>query len=265
MTMKNTVFEIMNRASPAWGVCAFGKVGDCLLQCSALKRLPRSSRSVITALFPYYLGASSYQGLNVSKYAAVADYHSVVSDRLSQACDELGRAFPEHEFVAFADNSPVPEVKAAYLSGLGRLGRNGLVINPVFGSYVFIGEIVTSLALEAGEPMGDCPGCGKCIDACPCGALNGGFDSGLCLSAVTQKKGELTADEQQLIKHSGCAWGCDVCQDVCPLNRNVCATPIEEFLSSFRPTVTEHTDIAGRAYEWRGKATIMRNISILDK
>ena len=118
--------------------------------------------------------------------------------------------FPENSFSAFVDNSPIPEVKTAALAGLGVVGENGLLITEEFGSWVFIGEIVTDLFIECEErEIKSCIKCGKCKKVCP--AKNE------CLSAVSQKKGELSSEEERLLKENNIVWGCDICQEVCPL------------------------------------------------
>lgn len=260
MIMKEKLSGIIGDIFPVWGVCSFDSVKDSLIHCRAESRLPKESRSIITALFPYLLPGEMYRGINISKYAAVCDYHGAVTDRLERVCVLLRAEFPGEEFVPFADNTPIPEHKAAFLAGLGFRGRNGLIINPVYGSYAFVGEIVTTLSLEPDSPLGNCTGCGKCLEACPTGALKG--LPAPCVSAVTQKKGVLSPEEEKLIIDGGLVWGCDICQDVCPMNRNVSTTPIEEFINSCEPRVTDETSIENRAFAWRGKDVIKRNLEL---
>ena len=262
--MNEKIVEIMNGISPLWGICSFDEIKSGLIECRAKSRLPRDSKTVIVACFPYLLEAGEYENSNVSKYAVVADYHKVGVDRLEAASEKLRAIYPENEFSSFADNSPIPEVKAACLSGLGVLGINSLLITEKFGSYVFLGEIVTDLELECADvPVSLCLQCGKCIRECPASAiLENGFERTGCLSEITQKKGELTAEETKLMKECGCVWGCDVCQDVCPMNKNAATTKIEEFLSSAVARVESGCSLDGRAYEWRGRKVIERNIAI---
>ena len=257
----------MDEIAPLWGMCPFDKIKDGLIDCRAKSRLPHNAKTVIVACFPYLLEENNYQGINVSKYAAVTDYHTVALSRLNSAVKKLEELFPGHEFAAFADNSPIPEVEAACIAGLGAIGLNTLLITEEYGSYVFIGEIVTSL--ETGCDVVEkksCIGCQKCIEACPSGALGkGGFEKTLCLSEITQKKGVLSEKEETLMKECGCVWGCDICQDVCPMNKHAAKTQIEEFLLSPIPCVSSGCELEGRAYEWRGRKVIERNISILSK
>lgn len=261
------ITEIMNGISPLWGICSFEKIKNSLIECRAKSRLPQNAKSVIVACFPYLLPKENYRNSNISKYAVVTDYHSVAINRLQSACDELKKIYPDEEFSCFADNSPVPEVSAACMAGLGVRGLNSLLITKDFGSYVFIGEIVTSLEIEAeSREIKPCAECGKCIGICPAKALDGkGVNTEKCLSAITQKKGILSPEEESLMKECGCVWGCDICQDICPMNKNAAVTQINEFISSSVPVLTFQTEIEGRAYEWRGKKVIERNLDLFRK
>ena len=254
----------MDEISPLWGVCPFDKIKEGLIDCRAKSRLPENPKSVIAACFPYLLEKESYENINVSKYAVVTDYHTVALGRLNRAVKKFSELFPDEEFIAFADNSPIPEVSAACKAGLGARGLNTLLITEKYGSYVFIGEIVTSLEIKTEDAAEkNCIGCKKCIEKCPSGALTDeGFDRALCLSEITQKKGTLSEEELRLMKDCGCVWGCDICQDICPMNKNAAVTSVEEFVSSPIPFVDEGCTLENRAYEWRGRKTIERNISL---
>lgn len=257
----------MGEIAPLWGICSFDKIESQLIECRAKNRLPENAKSVIVACFPYLLEKSEYQNLNISKYAVVADYHEVALSRLNAAAKELKALFPEHEFAAFADNSPIPEVRAACLAGLGGKGMNSLLITEKYGSFVFIGEIVTTLTLDGVNAVEKlCIKCGKCQKACPASAISeNGVDKSKCLSAITQKKGALSDDEERLMKECGCVWGCDICQDICPMNQDAAVTEIEEFLSSPIPCIASGCSLDGRAYEWRGRKVIERNIFLHNK
>ncbi len=247
------------------GVCKFSDVSEKLLNCRAKKRIPIDAKSVIIYLFPYYLGEEKYKDLNISRYAVPLDYHTIVDEYLEKAVRDLKDCYPHYEFEKFCDNSPIPEVQAASLAGLGVVGENGLLINDKYGSFVFIGEIVTDMELpESGNgKISDCVGCGNCKRACPGGALGENFNKDNCLSHITQKKGNLSAEEEALIKKSGCIWGCDICQNTCPMNKNISVTPIKDFFENAKSTFKAGDTIDGRAFEWRSRAVIERNFKIM--
>lgn len=259
--------KILSETAPVYGFCPFYKIKDSLIDCRAKNRLPENPKSVIVLLFPYYLGDSAYEGSDISKYAVVPDYHDTITPILLSASQKLKDAYPDEEFTVFTDNSPIPEVKAAVSAGLGVKGLNGLFINPIYGSWVFIGEIVTTKVFDYPNVVNSlCVGCRKCIDACPAKAISdNGINPQKCLSAITQKKGSLTEEQEKLIKSTGCAWGCDICQNVCPMNRNIKIEPIDNFRIGAEIKARTDSDISDRAYAWRGDKVIKRNLEILNK
>lgn len=136
-------------------------------------------------------------------------------------CEKL-RAHYGGEFVPFVDNSPFREVRVAAMSGIGALGDNKLLITREYGSYVFLGEIVTDMEFPLTEKdIEGCLRCGACMNSCESGCLKlPEFERSRCLSDITQKKGGLSYEEEELVKKGGLIWGCDSCQTCCPLNRN---------------------------------------------
>lgn len=233
-------------------------------------RIPKNASTIISLLFPYKIPYTGER--NLSLYCLGRDYHDIIIKKLELACQKLKEEFSQNEFAAFCDNSPIREVRAAYQSGLGFLGQNGLIIHPKFGSYCFIGEIVTDLKLEQySSPLGFCKGCGRCIKECVGGALykNGdevGFKKESCLSYLTQKKGELTGEQQEAIAKGGLVWGCDGCSLVCPMNKDAKFSDIGEFYNSPLPYLTEQSvkDTADRAYGYKGEKILLRNIGIIN-
>lgn len=252
-----------------FGICSFEQILPCL-ECRAKQRIPQDAASVLVCLFPYYTG--EHKERNISRYAMVTDYHMIAGEYLNRFCKALQEVFPQNQFEPFTDNSPIREVSAAFHAGLGRRGKNGLILHPKYGSYVFIGEVVTDLVLQPDQPLnpGECIGCGKCQNVCPQGALQS--DGSVCLercrSHITQKKGELTDWEIGQIQDGGLIWGCDICNDVCPMNQEAkVLTPVPEFLESavavLDAQIAERL-LKTRAYNYRGKKTILRNIQLLE-
>lgn len=260
---------------PLFGFVSFAELAPHLLPCAAARRLPADARTVVIAAFPYFCGNS--EGANLSKYAMPEDYHLLVGARLRAAAERLAALYHGRSFESFCDSSPIPEVSAACRAGLGVCGRNGLLITKRYGSFVFLGELVTDLALPA-EPSGcrpvpGCEDCGACVAACPGTALSKSatLDRPRCVSFITQKKGGLSAEEAGFVRAGGSAWGCDRCQDVCPHNRRLPLTTLPEFREN-RTTRLDSAELddplfeknnTRRAFLWRGKSVLQRNLGIL--
>lgn len=257
------------------GFIPFSLVKDKLFDTRNKALLPETPKTVIIAILPYYQGDRPER--NISLYAVGTDYHKIELDKLNNIVKKLKTLYPDNSFAAFADNSPIPEVYAAQLSGIGVRGSNNLLITKKYGSFVNICDIVTDLEIP-GIKVHDyqkCSGCGKCVKACPTGALcmeNGSvrFDKTRCISFLNQKK-SLTYEEKELIKNSPFVWGCDICQLACPQNAN---TPVQSCESYKNIWKIERKDIADlseaeyqkkygdRSYAYKGKDILLRNIEL---
>ena len=225
-------------------------------------------RSVLVFLIPYYVSKPE----NLSIYAASLDYHIFIREITGKLISLMRNLYPENNFVGYGDHSPIDERGAALTCGLGILGDSGLFINEKYGSYVFIADIVCDLMpSELGSVKYEvkfCSHCGKCLSACPTGILRGeGLD---CLSAVTQRKGELTEEEIGLMQRCNTVWGCDLCQTACPHNKNPEITPIEffhkdriELLTSEILSSLSKSEFKSRAFGWRGRSVVERNLKSL--
>lgn len=248
--------SLRNIIKGEYGVCSFDTVKDHLINCRNIDKIPENPQSIILFTFPYKV--KEEKPVNISRYAAVPDYHPIIMESLENQIKSLKTAYPNNKFVAFADNSPIPEVFAASVAGLGVMGKNGLLITDEYGSFVFIGEIVTDLPLATQNKITKCENCGLCLKKCPV-SLN----KERCLSAVTQKKQELSKEEEALIKENGYIWGCDICSEICPMNKNKKISHIKAFTENYRNEYVLSEDITGRAFAWRGEKVIMRNHNIL--
>ena len=230
----------------------------------------KNARTAIVCAFNYYAG--SEKG-NISRYAQGEDYHITVVRKMKPIADELKK----NGFFAkiYADTGFLNERLLAVKSGLAFIGRNHMAISEKFGSYFFVGYVLTDCVIKPDKEMTKkCQNCGKCQKVCPLGALNDGFCEGKCLSYITQKKGKLTKEEEKAISSANTIWGCDVCQEVCPHNADLPLTEISEFKDNriINLKIDENMSnkefekmYKNRAFAWRGKAVLIRNQKIIQK
>ena len=252
-----------------FGVCRFDDIKKKVHRRSVDSGLPENPCAVIVMLFPYYLPVSG--AVNVARYAMPDDYHNVVGGILEEAANILRKNYPDEVFAPFVDKSPIHEKEAARLAGLGVIGRNGLLINPKYGAYAFIGTIITGLDIPAERVNpGACLGCDLCIRSCPTLAISsdGSFDPARCLSAITQKKQTLSEWEEKMLRGHNLIWGCDTCLDRCPMNQSVAESPISAFRGSMSPLITPNNidnlwDL--KIYNYRPKSVLLRNYSFISK
>jgi epoxyqueuosine reductase len=185
-------------------------------------KLIEGSKSVISLLLNYYpekeLENTAYK---ISKYAYGEDYHSVIKDKLKEFLHEIYEQIGEVYGRAFVDSAPVLDKAWAKKSGLGWVGKHTNLINRDMGSFFFIAELIVDLELEPDGLIKDyCGTCTKCIDACPTDAITEPYvvDGSKCISYFTiELKDNLPSDYKG--KFENWAFGCDICQDVCPWNR----------------------------------------------
>lgn len=185
------------------------------------KEILADAKSIIFVALNYYQELPS-GNVKIARYTLTkADYHKVFEKKLEKLQYELEKAFPETNTKFYVDYGPLMERPYAAQSSMGFIGKNTLLITKPFGSWVLLGEIITTLdiAPEAPEKHGSCGSCSKCLDVCPTGALKGPYDldSRLCISYLTiEYRGSIPL---ALRKQMG-TWlfGCDLCQEVCPHN-----------------------------------------------
>ena len=193
------------------------------------------AKTVVSLLLNYYPEEQQSGKLpQISKYAYGRDYHFTIKEKLKLLLTTINEKIGEVHGRAFVDSAPVLDRAWAKKSGLGWIGKNGNLINPKAGSFFFIAELIIDLELEPDAPIRDyCGTCTKCIDACPTQAIVAPHivDGSKCISYFTiELKDEIPSDVQG--KFGNWAFGCDICQDVCPWNRFSSPTTIADFTAN---------------------------------
>ena len=201
---------------------------------SDASRLLDGARSAVCVGLNYYNDAEKDQreadgsdGRGVfSIYVHGRDYHDVMGEMLGRLDTRLKEIFPRMRSLACVDTSPISDRTMAIRSGIAWLGKNSSAISPRFGSWIFLGELLTDLELRPDRPLATlCGKCTKCIDSCPTGALDQPFvvDARKCISYLTiEERGEVPESLQKAIGVN--VYGCDTCQSVCPFNNVATAT-----------------------------------------
>ena len=172
----------------------------------------------------------------VARYAWGRDYHRTLGKRLKRIVRRLREHYPDEQFRSFSDATPLEERFYAERAGIGFTGRNTLLISSQYGSWFLIGEILSTRHFPASDPHpgshGACPsGCRRCLDVCPTGALPSPYhiDARRCIAYLTiEHKGSIA--EELRPKMGRWLFGCDLCQEVCPLNIRAQVTDVSDFL-----------------------------------
>lgn len=248
------------------------RVNPCLLVPGA--------KSVITLLKNYYPAQQQQPDVpKISKYAFGKDYHELIRAQLKTFLTLLKHEIGDVNGRGFVDSAPVLERSWAQRSGLGWIGKNGNLITKQSGSFFFIATLITDLNLDYDDPFAKdyCGTCTKCIDACPTDAILPGkvVDGSKCISYFTIELKDMLIPNEMKGKFDNWAFGCDICQDVCPWNRfskphqENAFTPIAEILNLSTnewEEMTEETfkkifkDSAISRTKWKG---MQRNIKFL--
>lgn len=206
------------------------------------RQLVPGAKSVITLLLNYFPAEKQNEGSpKISKYAYGKDYHEVIREKLNKLIELIKINVGEVHGRGFVDSAPVLERTWAQRSGLGWIGKNGNLINKESGSFFFIATLITDLDLESDEPFAKdfCGTCTRCIDACPTDAILPGkiVDGSKCISYFTIELKDMLIPSEMKGKFENWAFGCDICQDVCPWNRfskptnEIAFTPLPEILN----------------------------------
>ena len=201
------------------------------------------------------------------------DYHYVLQDKLDRLAKGIEELTANFEYKGMVDTGALVDTAVARRAGIGFIGKNGLVISKEFGSYMFLGELITNLDIEPDHPVDyDCGDCNRCVTACPTSCLigDGTMNAKRCLSFQTQDKGVMDLEFRKKIKTV--IYGCDICQICCPYNKgldNPLATEIDPELA--HPELLPFLELSNGQFKekfghiagsWRGKNILQRNAII---
>lgn len=235
---------------------------------------PADGAFVVPFYFPYYVGEYS----NLACFAASPDYHALAAKTFEECAKYASSA--NGYFRGFADVSPFDEVRLAAMCSLGIIGDHGMLITKEHSSFVVLGEIVCDLpeieeTLEKADgAIGECEHCGACRRACPTDALD---DRSRCISSITQKKGELSESEKDVIRETGSPWGCDRCALACPHTKKAAKegtleTDVEYFRKRRLGVVTaadiaamSEEEYASYTFSWRKREVLIRNLLLCEE
>jgi epoxyqueuosine reductase len=243
------------------------------------KTLLPQARSVVCIAVPYATAPTQtkapLQG-RVSNYAWSADYHHRLREVLHRIAAAIDDAAGAKVSAIACDTKPLAERALAARSGLGWIGKHTNLIAPDLGSFVFLGEVITSVKLPSDEPLRkSCGTCDRCVGACPTGALRGDYtiDATQCISDLTQRTDGIPSALRPLI--GDWVWGCDLCQTACPptqragTRKDARWTPLTA--TSARPSLVEMLSMRSGTFKrqfretamgWRGAAVLRRNAAV---
>lgn len=231
----------------------------------------------IAIAYPYKLpnppksSEGAYRGI-ISRSAWGIDYHHVLRDKLNQLKEFIQELVPEAKIESMVDTGALSDRAVAERAGLGWIGKNCALITPEFGSWVYLGELITDLPFPPDSPMEEqCGDCTLCLEACPTSALvqGGQLDSKKCVAYLTQVKDFIPDEYRNKIGNR--LYGCDTCQTICPKNKGKNFTHQQDLQPEpelVKPLLTSLLTIGNKDFKdtfgitasaWRGKKPIQRN------
>jgi epoxyqueuosine reductase len=216
-------------------------------------RVLAGARSVIACALGYLQAPDSAGVPGVARYAWGEDYHAVMEPRLQTLADTVSRLAPGSVARTYVDTGPLLERDLAARAGLGWTGKNTMLLHPDLGSFFFIGIVLTTAELAFDATLPDrCGSCTRCLEACPTAAFVEPYvlDARRCISYLTiEHRGPLAAELRPGV--GTWAFGCDVCQDVCPWNRRAPATGEPAFQARALPPLADLVLLDEAAYRER--------------
>ena len=214
------------------------------------RRVLPGARSVVACALGYFQGSEVEGPGHVARYAWGEDYHAVMEPRLAALLAEIALVVPGATGRAYVDTGPLLERELAARAGLGWIGKNTLLLDPDLGSFLFVGIVLTTADLAPDGPLADrCGTCTRCLDTCPTGAFPRPYvlDATRCIAYLTiEHRGPIPEAQREGI--GTLAFGCDVCQDVCPWNRRAPVTREAAFQARPLPSLVELAALDEPAY-----------------
>jgi len=216
-----------------------------------------NARSVICAAMTYYVPLDEPppgQRGRVARYALGDDYHEHIEQKLYELADWLREIIPGAQTRCGVDTAPIMEKELAARAGVGWIGKNTCVINEAAGSWLLLGEVITTIDLPTDHPAVDrCGSCRRCIDACPTQAITAPYqlDARKCISYLTI---EHTGEIDPALKPQIGDWlyGCDICQDVCPWNARAAVT----LNPALQPRFTSGSLDVSEVFAWTDRSAL---------
>lgn len=235
-----------------------------------IRQLMPEVQSVICVALNYYTPQQYPEGkefAKISRYARGRDYHRVLHKKLKIFCDWLQQQEAGIQARYYADTGPIQDKVWAQQAGIGWIAKNSNVITREYGSWVFLGEILTNLTLIPDSPHAQhCGTCTRCIEACPTGAIAQPFvvDANRCIAYHTIENRAEILPENISKQLNGWVAGCDICQEVCPWNQRFAqetdVTEFKPYPENLAPKLSELAELSEEEWDQRFRASALRRI-----